>query len=99
MPGKYIAACDLTDDQIQVFAIQTNGSILTRWKATPDPNSDWTAWSAFQGLPGGAATSIAAAALPDKRPQLFATDVAGNTWSCWKSTTAVSASWTPWSAF
>ena len=99
MPGMFIAACDLTDEQIQVFAIQADGSITTRWKTSADPNSAWTPWSNFQGLPNGGATSIGAGTLPDRRPQLFATDAGQNTWSCWKTTTNPSAAWTPWSAF
>ena len=100
MSGIFIAACDLTDEQIQVFAIQADGTIMTRWKTSADPNSAWTPWSNFQGIPSGVgATTICAGTLPDRRPQLFATDASQNTWSCWKTTTNPSAAWTPWSAF
>ena len=100
MAAKFIAAGDLggNSGQIQVFAIQSNGQLETRWKQTTDPDSGWTPWSSFQ-TPSGGATSIGVGYLSDTRMQLFATDVSGNTWSCWKATTSPSASWTPWSAF
>lgn len=95
---KFVAAGDLEDGRIQVFGIQTNGQLVSRWKTSNDPNSGWTAWSAFQTPPGGV-TSIAVGYLSDGRMQLFATDPHGNTFSSWKTTTDPNASWTAWSAF
>jgi hypothetical protein len=100
MSVKFIAACDVggNSGDIQVFAILNNGQIETRWKvSSTDPNSTWTPWSNFQ-TPSGGVTCICSGYLPDTRVQLFATDVKGNTWSCWK-TGGFGATWTPWTAF
>jgi hypothetical protein len=99
----FIAAGNLEDGRIQLFGIQPSGghprsgSIMSRWKQTPDPNSGWTAWSKFQ-TPHGGVTSFCVGILSDKRMQLFATTGDGGVFSCWKTTTDPNASWTPWSA-
>jgi hypothetical protein len=98
MSANFIAAGDLEDGRIQVFAIEPNGQIESRWKTSTDPNSGWTAWSSFQ-TPRGGVTTIAVGYLSDKRMQLFATERNGNTVSCWKETTDPNSGWTPWSAF
>jgi hypothetical protein len=98
MQIKFVAAGDLEDGRIQVFAIDGGGNIFSRWKASIDPNSGWTNWSAFQ-TPAHGATSMAYAYLSDKRPQLFASDGLGNMFSCWKTTIDPNASWTPWTPF
>jgi hypothetical protein len=96
--ANFIAAGDLPDGRIQVFAIQANGQIESRWKTSADPNSGWTQWSSFQS-PGGAVTSIAVGYLSDKWIQLFATKADGSVVSCWKVSTDPNAGWTPWSPF
>jgi len=96
--AQFIVAGDLEDGRIQVFAIESNGRIETRWKTSPDPNSGWTAWSPFQTPPGGV-TTISVGYLSDKRMQLFATQPNGSTVSSWKTSTDPNAGWTPWSAF
>lgn len=96
--ARFIAAGDLEDGRIQVFAIEPNGQIISRWKTTTDPNAGWTAWSTFQTPPGGV-TSISVGYLSDKRPQLFATETGGGIVSCWKTTADPNAGWTPWTAF
>ncbi|MET3130093.1 hypothetical protein AAKU55_000334 [Oxalobacteraceae bacterium GrIS 1.11] len=98
MTRVFVAAGDLEDGRIQVFAIDNNGQMESRWKETADPNSNWTSWSAFQ-TPTGGATTVAVGYLSDKRMQLFATDRNGHTVSCWKSSTNPNAAWTAWSAF
>ncbi|PMS16669.1 hypothetical protein C0Z18_22795 [Trinickia dabaoshanensis] len=98
MSRIFITAGDLEDGRIQVFAIDSNGNIESRWKETSDPNSGWTGWSSFQTPPGGAST-MAVGYLSDKRMQLFVTDRGGNTLSCWKQTTNPDAAWTPWTGF
>lgn len=98
MSRVFISAGDLEDGRIQVFAVDNNGQLTSRWKETTNPDSAWTAWQPFQ-TPNGGATSIAVGYLSDKRIQLFATDRNGNTVSCWKTTPNPDASWTPWSAF
>jgi hypothetical protein len=96
--ANFISAGDLGDGRIQVFAIQSNGQIQSRWKTSTDPNSGWTAWSTFQ-TPAGGVTTISVGYLSDKRMQLFATQPNGNTVSCWKQSTDPNAGWTPWSPF
>ena len=98
MSGTFIAAGDLEDGRIQVFSIQNNGELQSRWKESSDPNSGWTAWSPFQ-TPSSGLTSISVGYLSDKRMQLFATDNESKTWSCWKTSTDPNAGWTPWTAF
>jgi hypothetical protein len=95
---NFVAAGDLEDGRIQVFGIEPNGQIVSRWKETTDPSSAWTAWSGFQ-TPSGGVSSICVSYLSDKRMQLFATNAQGATVSCWKTTTNPSAAWTAWSAF
>src|SRR5436309_4953123 len=62
--ANFIAAGDLEDGRVQVFAIQ-NGQIESRWKTSSDPNSGWTSWTHFQTPPGGV-TSIAVGYLSDR---------------------------------
>jgi len=93
---KFIAAGDLEDGRIQLFGIETNGQIVSRWKAATNPNSAWTAWAGFQTPPGGV-SSVCVGVLSDGRMQLFATDTHGRTLSCWKTTTDPNAAWTAWS--
>jgi len=47
MSRIFITAGDLEDGRIQVFAIDSNGNIESRWKETSDPNSGWTGWSSM----------------------------------------------------
>jgi hypothetical protein len=42
-----MAVGTLPDKRLQLFATTSNGSIVSCWKQTTDPNSAWTAWSAF----------------------------------------------------
>jgi hypothetical protein len=95
---RFVAAGDLEDGRIQLFGIEPNGQIVSRWKQTADPNSGWTAWSSFQ-TPSGGVSSICVGSLSDKRMQLFAINAQGQMISCWKATTNPNAAWTAWSAF
>jgi hypothetical protein len=45
---KFIAAGLSADGKIQVFSIEPNGELQSRWKTSSDPNSSWTPWSNFQ---------------------------------------------------
>jgi len=96
--ANFIAAGDLGDGRIQVFAIKPHGQIESRGKTTTDPSSGWTAWGTFQ-TPAGGVTTISVGYLSDKRMQLFATEPNGSTVSCWKTTTDPNSAWTPWSPF
>ena len=95
---KSIAAGELSDGRIQVFAIDNSGNLQSRWKETTDPNSSWTNWSNFQ-TPSGGVISLGVGTLPDKRLQLFGVDSNGNPVSCWKITVESESAWTPWSGF
>jgi hypothetical protein len=68
-----IATAILTDGRPQVWLINGN-QIQSRWKTTTDPSSAWTSWSPFPSPAGATPAAISAAALTDKRPQLFLVD-------------------------
>jgi hypothetical protein len=96
--ASFVVAGAIGDGRIQVFAIQSNGEIRSRWKISADPNSGWTEWSSFQS-PVGGVTSISVGSLSDKRMQLFATQSDGNVITCWKISTNPNSQWTPWTPF
>jgi hypothetical protein len=96
--ATFVVASNLADGRIQVFAIQPNGQIQTRWKTSPDPNSAWTGWSNFQ-TPPGRVTTISVAYLSDRRPQLFAAMTNGDIVTCWTVSTDSGSAWSDWSAF
>jgi hypothetical protein len=97
MANEYndIFVVPLSDGRLQFFAIDTNFQIWSQWKQTTDPNSGWTQPTEF-ATPGNGAVKITGAPLPDKRVQLFATDVDRVVWSCWKSSTDPNSGWTEW---
>lgn len=90
---------NISDNRPQIFATNGSGTLYSCWKQSTDASSAWTAWSPFEAIPGGGAHAVAAGRLPDGQLQLFATNAAGTVYTCWKSTTDPSASWTAWSAF
>jgi hypothetical protein len=92
-----MAAAPLSDGRLQVWVVDQEGNLRSRWKLTIDPNANWAGWSGFpQPAP---LVSVAAAQLTDGRLQLFALDENGGTWSAWKTTTDPDAVWTSWSGF
>jgi hypothetical protein len=119
LPGGYyvssLAASQLPDQRIQVFAADTNGSLWSIWQT--DVAGDWTpAWQSFPGLPNGqpilhdphlspdqvpngTQQILALAPLPDARLQLFAVDDEGSVWTTWKETTDADSGWGAWTQF
>ena len=98
MAFTFVATGESPDGSRQVFAIENNGQIQTRYDQTTGEGTGWTAWANF-ATPTGGVTSLCVGNLPDKRMQLFATDKSGNTYSCWKVSTASNALFTSWTAF
>ncbi len=95
-----VAAAQLTDGAIQVFAVNKSGQLWSRWKVDSTPNCAWTDWSLFQSFPaGGTLKFVFAIDLSDKRIQIWGIDDKGRIFSCWKQTTVRSSAWTPWTAF
>jgi hypothetical protein len=119
LPGGYyissLAASQLSDQRIQVFAADTNGNLWSIWQN--NVAGDWTpAWQSFPGLPNGqpilhdpnlppdqvpngVQQILALAPLPDARLQLFAVDDEGNVWTTWKETTDADSGWGAWTQF
>lgn len=96
--SKATAAIPLSDGRLQVWSIDYEGNIWSRWKTDTSSTSAWTGWTAFQGLEEGA-TSISVSLLSDGRVQLFAIDENKKIWSCWKEDTDSKATWSPWTSF
>ncbi len=94
-----ISAAALTDKRPQLFLVDEQNRVWSAWKTTTDPSSAWTGWSSFPSPAGATPVAISAAALTDKRPQLFLIDEQNRLWSAWKTTTDPSSAWTSWSPF
>jgi hypothetical protein len=90
-----IAAGNLNDGRLQLWSVNGDGSMVTRWKTSTGPGSGWTGWSPFQSPPGGAVT-IATGQVGGGILQLFSTNAEG-TFTSFEVTQP--AGWTPWSAF
>jgi hypothetical protein len=75
MAFTFVATGESPDGSRQVFAIEGNGQIQTRYNQTTAESSGWTAWADF-ATPTGGVTSLCVGNLQDKRMQLFATDKA-----------------------
>jgi peptidyl-Lys metalloendopeptidase len=100
LKGLQIVGAPLSDRRVQLWAIAENGSVFSRWKSTTSSSAAWTSWSGFALPPGSTRLiSIAVAPLSDRRLQLWAINANGAIWSCWKSTTDSSATWTTWTSF
>jgi hypothetical protein len=90
----------LSDGRTQIWGIGLNSLVYTTWKVSTAHDSPWTGWSNFDISPLTAASvhpiGIAAAALQDKRLQLFIMDDSANLaiWTAWKTTTASNSPWT-----
>jgi hypothetical protein len=93
-----LATVTLSNGVLQVFEIEPNGKIRTRWKQNPDPNAPWTNWIGFQ-TPSAGVTDVSGGTLPDGRAQIFARLTNGTMVTCWKATTAGDSQWTPWQPF
>jgi hypothetical protein len=110
-----LAAGQLPDGRVQVFASDSNGFLYSIWQQT---GGVWPAsWQPFP-QPGGNAVQVNNGSsifwpngsfqnqflvignLPDGRLQLFALDASGTAWSTWKETTDPNSPWfLPWSVF
>ena len=97
------AVQQLSDGRLQVFVIESGGTVFSRWKTSTNPDGPWSPWSPFpspDGLPPGVhLTSITAGRLEDGRIQLFAIDGNNGKWSSWKTSKDPNSAWTKWSNF
>jgi hypothetical protein len=93
-----LAAAPLSDKRLQFWAIDSGGTIWSCWKSSTSANASWTAWAAqwTAQAPPFTANEAAVAPLSDGRLQFWAVDTTGKIWSCWKTSTNSSASWTNW---
>ena len=86
----------LSDQRMQLFATNAQGTTVSCWKTTTDPNAAWTAWSGFDG---SSLKFVCAGELEDGRTQVFGIQTNGQVVSRWKQTTDPNSGWTPWSSF
>ena len=96
--SRATAAVPLSDGRLQVWSIDYDGKIWSRWKTSTSSESDWTDWSEFQATEE-LVWNISVSVLSDGRVQLFVIDVFGKIWSCWKEDTDSKANWSPWTSF
>ncbi|MHC1560209.1 hypothetical protein ACR9E3_14740 [Actinomycetospora sp. C-140] len=87
----------LSDGRLQIFEIDTNNNLWTRFKTTTSPDGPWSGWQQFASP--ASLRSITAGRLEDGRIQVFAVDVDNQDWSMWKVSTDPNAAWTEWSKF
>ena len=87
----------LSDGRLQVFEIDRNNKLKSRWKTSVSPDGPWSDWSSFPTP--ASLRSITAGRLEDGRIQLFALDEDNNSWSPWQTTTNPDSAWTPRSKF
>ena len=92
---KRIISGTLPDGRLQLWSVDDDGDIRTRWKETSDPNAGWTGWTSFDGD----ARDIAVGLLPDGRLQLFLLANDGLIYSRWKETTDPDAGWIGWQSY
>jgi len=92
---KQIAVAPLSDNRLQLWAIDDENHLWYCTKATTETYSGWAAWSRFDETPEGQAV----APLPDGSLQLWTIDVMGQLWTCYQTSRDSNAKWTTWSKF
>jgi hypothetical protein len=92
-----LAVAALPDGRLQLFVV-SQGQLLTAWKRTQNPGSQWTPLAAFDPPPGGTVRDVTVGELPDGRLQLFVTGSNGLI-TAWKRTPHPEAGWSRWSPF
>ncbi|WP_371648187.1 MULTISPECIES: tectonin domain-containing protein [unclassified Streptomyces] len=75
---RAVAAETNADGRMELFGVNSAGSIFHRWQMTPAGGS-WSGWEQFDG----ALTSIAVARNADGRLELFGTNSAGSIFHRW----------------
>ena len=97
MPGNIfndLAAANLPDGRLQLWASDPNLDIVTYWQKLNDPNSKWTPASPFQ-TPAAKAFTFTVGSNKDGRLQFFVADDSLQLWSTHKQTSDANAQWTP----
>lgn len=95
-----MTAAPLPDERVQLWGVDASPgdsptNIWTCYQEATDPNSLFSKWELFPGR----ALMIAAAPLPDKRLQLWASASDGTLWTCYKKTIDPNSSFTEWETF
>jgi hypothetical protein len=102
MSDYLVAAPIPPDGRLQVWALDSTATkLLTRWKITSDPNSQWSApWGPLDPQPPSLPFyDMTAGVLSDGRTQIWGVDGSGVVYTTWKVSTAHDSPWTNWSTF
>jgi len=95
--SRAVASAPLSDGRLQFWAIDETGTIRSCVKSTRKSTAQWTPWAEdWAAYTPFRAATVVAAALADKRLQLWAVDEDGKIWSAEQSSPAGS-SWEAWS--
>jgi hypothetical protein len=94
----YAASLGPSDGRPQLWRLDQQGSLWSRWKYSTSANDAWTEWTLFPEL-NGQMTQFAAGPLKDGRLQLFGADQSGALFSAWKAAPDPNAAWTSWTPF
>jgi len=99
MSNYLLAAPIPPDGRLQVWNFDGANILQTRWKATADPRSQWTApWAPFNPPPPGLFFDMTAGVLPDGRTQIWGIESGTRTvYTSWKVSTAHDSLWSGWS--
>jgi len=95
-----IAAAILSDGRLQVWVIDKDGRLHSRYERA-GAKLEWTPWSPFEQPGQGQVPLVSLVATPseDKNLQLFALDRNGERWATCKTTADSHSPWKPWSKF
>ena len=92
-----VAAVQLPQSGLQLFAIDASHVLSTCWKTSNQPGAEWTSWGRFGAT--GSLQRITSGNLPGGVPQLWSIGLDGKLYTCWKVSDQPGADWTGWSEF
>ncbi|HEY6276855.1 MAG TPA: hypothetical protein VIX86_11045 [Streptosporangiaceae bacterium] len=90
-----LGAGNLSDGRLQLWASRGDGTMISTWKTSTQPNASWSPWSQMEP-PFVGAVDITVGRLPDLRPQLWAIGRDSSLSTTWKTTTDPSSAWAAW---
>jgi len=97
-----LAVAGLPDQRLELWASDGAAALLSTWKMTTHPDSEWVPLMDFNAEVGAlpaAVTALCVAPLPDGRLELWAATATGQLFSTWKTTTDPNATWSGWADF